>query len=109
MFHVTISKLIAAQLIAALVVISAILAPAAVAQPVESSGIGSKSGIQARTGSGIPPTVESASSGGAASNGFDWGDAAVGAAGMLVALSVGAAGLITIRRSRGRSHPALTG
>jgi hypothetical protein len=100
MSHVTVTKLIAA-----LVVISAIFAPAAIAVPAESF-LGPESGIQSQERSGSPPTAESSVA--VASTGFDWGDAAVGAAGMLVALSVGAAGVLTVRRSRGRTGPLLT-
>jgi hypothetical protein len=101
MSHITIAKLTAA-----LVVISAILAPAAVARPVESA-LGPESGIQSQAGAGSPPAVDSGPT--ATVSGFDWGDAAIGAAGMLVALSVGVAGVTTVRRSRGRTGPVLTG
>jgi hypothetical protein len=104
MSHVTISRLIAA-----LVVISAILVPAASARPIDSP-IGVAQATHAQTRTGIPPAESAPSSGtSAASSGFDWGDAAIGAAGTLIVLSAGAAGVVTFRRSRGRSHTLVTG
>ena len=44
----------------------------------------------------------------ASSSSFDWGDAGIGAAAMLLLVSVGAGGVVAIRRSRGRGQPALT-
>lgn len=103
MSHITISKLVAA-----LLVVSAILAPTAGARYFDEPGT---DGQAAHTGTyaSIPPASEpgpSATS--AASSGFDWGDAAVGAASMLIVLGGGAAGVVTIRRNRERSQTLVT-
>jgi hypothetical protein len=104
MSHITISKLIAA-----LVIVSAILVPAASGQPIDPPSGSVTKATPAQTHTGIPLAGESAPSGtSAASSGFDWGDAAVGGAGMLIVLSAGAAGVVTIRR-RGRSQTLVTG
>ena len=39
----------------------------------------------------------------ARSNGFDWGDAGLGAAGMLTVLGLGTGALVIARRGRGRA------
>ena len=96
MSHATITRTIAALLI-----ISAIFVPAANAQPVDAPGHYVAQSAQAPAPSDPTQTTT-------ASGDFDWGDAAVGAAGMLIVLSVGAAGVATIRRGRGQSHPLLT-
>jgi hypothetical protein len=63
----------------------------------------------ARAETGIPPAAEPASSNASTlSDGFDCGDAAVGGAGMLIVLTVGATAVARIRRTRGRGQPALT-
>jgi hypothetical protein len=103
MSHITISRLIAL-----LVIVSLILVPAASALPIEGGGVSPASHAQKETGN--PLAADSAPSGtSATSSSFDWGDAALGAAGMLVVLSVGASGVVTIRRSRARSHTLVTG
>ena len=89
------------KLIAAIVIVSAILAPSASALYLDEPGSDQPSASQTYV-----PTAEPNSSS-AASSGFDWGDAAVGAAGTLIVLS--AAGVMTIRRSRGRAHTLATG
>ena len=100
MSHITISRLFAL-----LVVVSAILVPAASARPIDSAlGVAPASHVQADTGTPVATSGPSA-----ASSGFDWGDAALGAVGMLVMLSAGATGVVTIRRSRARSHTLVTG
>ena len=104
MSHITFSRLVAL-----LVVVSVTLVPAASAQPIDSF-VGASPASHAQSDTGTPVAIESTSTGtSAASSGFDWGDAALGAAGMLVVLSAGAAGVVTIRRSRGRSDRLVTG
>ena len=104
MSHITISRLFAL-----LVVVSAILVPAASARPID-AGRDVAPASHARADTGIAVATESTFSGpSAASSGFDWGDAALGAVGMLVMLSAGATGVVTIRRSRARSHTLVTG
>jgi hypothetical protein len=114
MSHIPISKLIAA-----LVVVSATLVPTASAQPIDlvpptardtnAVVVPQTNAPQAlprlQSGSEAPAvrTVE------VSSNAFDWGDAAVGAGGMLIVLSAAAAGLVTTRRSRGRGQTLVTG
>ena len=93
-------------LFAALLIVSAILAPAAVARPIDTP-VDRTSGFPSQADPGIPTIVDPSPS--PSSSGFDWGDAAVGAAGMLVTVSLGAAGVTTIRRSRRRTGPVLTG
>lgn len=116
MFHVTITRAITA-----LVIISAILVPAAGAQPIDPPGVGvaaTQPNIVvphgARTVSGFasleaqPTTSHPALSTGARSSDFNWGDAAVGAVGMLFVVSLSAAGVVTMRRSREHGQAALT-
>ena len=99
MSHITLSRLVAL-----LVVVSAILVPAASARPVESF-LGESPASDSQTDIAAPVAIEPKP----ASGGFDWSDAGLGAAGMLVMLSAGAAGVVTVRRSRGRSHNLATG
>jgi hypothetical protein len=95
---------------AALVVISALLVPAASAQPIDPPSVGVAKATPAQTHTAVPLVAESASSdASAASSGFDWGDAAVGAAGMLLMLSAGAAGVVIVRRSRERGQTLVAG
>ncbi len=95
---------------AALVVISALLVPAARAQPIDPPSVGVAKATPAQTHTAVPLVAESASSdASAASSGFDWGDAAVGAAGMLLMLSAGAAGVVIVRRSRERGQTLVAG
>jgi hypothetical protein len=56
-----------------------------------------------------PSNATSAPAASTSSSGFDWGDAGIGAVAMLLFVSVGAGGLLAIRRNRGRGHAALTG
>jgi hypothetical protein len=113
--------------IAATMLAFAILVPGAHARPVDSPGVGTapssapahhqQSGDLplgvARTASGANPAapshVVSASAAPAPPSGFDWGDAGIGAGAALLLVSVGGGTLVAIRRSRGRSQPALTG
>ena len=115
------SRITVPKLIAALVVVSAILAPAASARPVDTpaavdvaqANLGDASrfvppGVE-RTASGANPTAPSdamsASASPLASSGFDWGDAGIGAAGALTLLGLGAGGALVARRT-GRSQTA---
>ena len=92
------SRITICKLIAALVVVSAILAPSAGAQPID-----------LQRDSLVPVAHGKTQTGGQFdSSDFDWGDATVGAAGMLIVLSAGAAGVVTIRRSRGRGQTLAT-
>ena len=88
--HITLSRLVAL-----LVVVSAILVPAASAQPIDSF-LGQSPASDAQTDIGTAVAIQPKS----ASGGFDWSDAGLGAAGMLVVLSAGVAVVVTIRRSR---------
>jgi hypothetical protein len=116
MFHVTITRAITA-----FVIISAILVPAASARPIDPPGVGvatTQPNIVvphgAATASGVtspeaqPTTSHPALSTGARSSGFDWGDAALGAVGMLFVVSLSAVGVVTMRRSREHGQAALT-
>jgi hypothetical protein len=112
--------------IAALMVAYAILVPAAHARPIDPLGVGvGTSSTQGhpnepgalpvgvvRTASGANPAAPSYVAGATASpavpNGFDWGDAGIGAGAALLATSLGAGAVVAIRRNRGRGQPALT-
>lgn len=98
------------KLFATLVVASAILAPAASAMPIDyHPAVGEPQTTRTQPPTTIPLTAGSTPGGtNAATGGFDWGDAALGAGGMLILLSGGAAAVVTIRR-RGRSHTLVTG
>ena len=93
---------------------AAIAAPSASAKPIDyplPAGVYAGSGsINADDSGGsgtggtsvaLTRTVEGPSSG------FDWGDAGLGAAGMLSMIGLGAGAVIIGRRSR-RSHPAIS-
>ena len=82
-------------LIAALAAISAPLAAARfdLNPPASSNQVASPTPTQSSSSS-----ISHTSS--ATSTGFDWGDAALGAAGMLVLLSIGAGGVLVARRGR---------
>jgi len=92
MSHITISKLIAVVF-----VVAAIVAPAASAYPVVEPPSNSQATHQ-QSQSGTPSGSNDASSG------FDWSDAAIGAGAMLIVLGAGGAAVVTVRRSRERSH-----
>jgi hypothetical protein len=93
---------------AALLVAAAISAPAASAHPLDpirpavahdtGTGVG-----DSRIDSSGPPPVQTVAS----SDGFDWGDAGIGAAAMFTLLGVGTGALLVSRRSRER-RPAAT-
>jgi hypothetical protein len=96
---------------AALLVAAAICAPAASARPIDrvlppgaTHDAGSGVADSRIDTSSVPPvqTVE------ASSEGFDWGDAGIGAAGMITLLSLGTGGLLVSRRNRERGRPATT-
>jgi hypothetical protein len=79
--------------------VAAIAAPSAAAQPIEPSlpsgdDHGPMPQVVTRT-----VTVES--------GGFDWGDAGIGAAGMLSVLAVGAGAVVVVRRGQ-RSHATIS-
>jgi hypothetical protein len=111
--------------IATLMVAFAILVPAAHARPVDSPGVGTapSSAQHHQPSSDLPPGVDRTASGAnptapsnatnspassTSSSDFDWGDAGIGAAAMLLLVSVGAGGVLAIRRSRGSGRPVLT-
>jgi hypothetical protein len=104
MSHFTISRAVSA-----LLVVSAIVVPAANARPIDAPGASVPLTSQTQ-GYSTPASPVESTSGGANTDtgGFDWGDAAIGAAGALIVLSMGAAGVATIRRSRGHRHRVLT-
>jgi hypothetical protein len=67
-----------------------------------------------RTASGANPVAQSQPVGNSpsvalASSGFQWSDAGIGAAAMLGFLSIGAAAVLVVRRSRDRGQPAPIG
>jgi|SRR5215207_903941 len=127
-------RLMTQRTIAAVMVASAILVPAASAQasagPALSVVPPKAQATQApetqaaqqprtvplgveRTASGANPAAQSAatsapSSASASSGGFDWGDAGIGAAAMLIFVSLGAGTVVALRRTRDRGQPALT-
>lgn len=93
---------------AAVLVTAAVFAPAAGARPIDRAlppGTTHDAGGAVRIDtSSVPPvqTVETSS------KGFDWGDAGIGAAGMLTLMSLGTGGLLVSRRHRERGRPATT-
>jgi hypothetical protein len=87
------------RILAALLVVAAIAAPAASARPIDRVlPPGTTHGVDSRNDSFSPPppaqTVE------VSSDGFDWGDAGIGAAAVFTLLSLGTGALIVGRRSR---------
>ena len=102
------NKITRTTAVAAVLAAVAIAAPSAVAQPVDpplpagiNAGLGPSSGLAAiaRPADDLPVAAPADSSGG-----FDWGDASIGAAGMLSLLGLGAGSVVLIRRS---GHTAL--
>jgi hypothetical protein len=90
------------NLVAALLVVSAISATTAAAQPIDYAPAGTHvaaSGAQA-------PRLVTVSRVDPSSGGFDWGDAGIGAAAMLTLMGLGTGALVLSRRSRGPSEPA---
>jgi len=101
----------------ATVILSALLAPVAVAQPVDPPIPGATSAPHVPAGSALPaglrgvpvatrgpetaPATVAVTPG---DEGFQWGDAALGAAAMLAGLSIGAALLLGARRDRRRDR-----
>ena len=98
---------------AALLVATAICAPAASARPIDRvlpPGTTQKAGdgvrvADSRIDTSSVPSVQTVET---SSEGFDWGDAGIGAAGMLTLLSLGTGGLLVSRRHRERGRPATT-
>ena len=93
---------------AAVLAAAAIAPPSAAAKPVDpalpagiNAGLGPSSGLEtiARPADGSSVAAPADSSGG-----FDWGDAGIGAAGMLSLVGLGAGSVVLIRRS---GHTAL--
>jgi hypothetical protein len=82
--------------VAASVAALAIVAPAASARPIDSDRYGSSSASQpARVTVVRTPTEQ----------GLDWGDAGLGAAGMLALVLVGVGGAQALRAAPGRRRP----
>jgi hypothetical protein len=94
----------------ALMICAAIVAPTAVAQPIDAPlpGVQSTAGqpqhsnqySSFETSEPVADTVQ------ASDSGFDWGDAGIGAAVIVGLLSAGAGAVLVGRRSRGRGRPA---
>lgn len=98
------------RMLTALLVVAAIAAPAASAHPIDRTlppgtvhGIVNQGTHSQPPSSSTPPvrTVE------ASSDGFNWGDAGIGAAVMFTLLSLGTGSLLAARRGRER-RPAAT-
>lgn len=95
---------------AALLVAAAICAPAASARPIDRvlpPGTTHDAGggvANSRIDTSSVPSVQTVET---SSKGFDWGDAGIGAAGMLTLLSLGTGSVLVGRRSRER-RPAAT-
>jgi len=88
------------KVIAVLIVIAALAAPTASAMPVDPPGI--EHSTFTSNGAATQLDLESlADHRGVGSDEFDWGDAAVGAAGVLIVLGAGAAAVAAVRRGRG--------
>lgn len=99
MHTTTTTRTAAAMLVAAALAAPTSASAATAEQFLPSSVNGQSSGAG---GAGVPQTraIELPSSG------FDWGDAGLGAAGMLSLLGLGGGAVVISRRSR-RSHPAI--
>ena len=91
MLEVTKTRTAVAMLVAA-----AVAAPTALAAPIDAVGPG-------QTHAGVGPAPEAAVTRTAAprASGFDWGDAGLGAAGMLSLLGLGTGAVVIGRRGRG--------
>ena len=89
--EVTKTRIAVAALVAA-----AIAAPSASARPSDSAVPARASAATAAPDNPTPPVA-------ARSNGFDWGDAGLGAAGALSVLGLGTGALVIARRGRGRA------
>jgi hypothetical protein len=115
-------RLTTQRTIAAVMIASAILVPAASAQASDGPVFGNpRPTAQApeppravslaveRTAGGVNAATQSLpTSASTPSGGFAWGDAGVGAAAMLILVSLGAGAVVALRRIRGRRQPALT-
>ena len=113
-------RFIKSKVIAALIVVSAALVPVAQAMPIDpptasktvvSAPVVSPQ-VQHELGSSLTTDASAGVRGGApssgtSSDGFSWGDAAVGAAGMLALIGLGTGAALGLGRSRARrSRPA---
>jgi hypothetical protein len=86
------------RILAALLVVAAISAPAASARPIDRVlPPGTAHGVDSRNDSFSPPPAQTVE---VSSDGFDWGDAGIGAAAVFTLLSFGTGALIVSRRSR---------
>ena len=96
---------------AALLVAAAICAPAASARPIDRvlpPGTTHDAGgavADSRIDTSSVPSVQTVET---SSEGFDWGDAGIGAAGMITLLSLGTGGLLVSRRNRERGRATTT-
>jgi hypothetical protein len=96
--------------LAALLVVAAITAPAASARPIDrilppgTTHETVRGGAQSQVGSSSVPAVQTVET---SSDGFNWGDAGIGAAAVFTLLSLGTGALLVGRRSRDR-RPAAT-
>jgi hypothetical protein len=100
-FNHTIKSLVA------LLAISAVLVPAAGAQPIDPPSVGVPAAIDSHPNAANPSPTTSPRAGTDPATGFDWGAAAVGAAGTVLVMGL-AVGTVAILR-RDRSHPLLNG
>jgi hypothetical protein len=102
--------------VAGILVIAAISTPTASARPIDlapaSAGDVSGAVVDYSRADGPSPrpvsVVAPASGGASSSNGFDWGDAAIGAGSMLALLGLGTGAALVARRGRERGQPATT-
>jgi hypothetical protein len=94
------------RILAALLVVSAIAAPAASARPIDPVRPEIAAGVTTTKVIDGPSTLPDQTVR-TSSDGFDWGDAGIGAAVMFTLLSLGPGSLLVARRSRER-RPAAT-
>jgi hypothetical protein len=98
------------RMLAALLVVAAITAPAASARPIDrvlppgTTHETVSGGAQSHVGNSSGPAVQTVET---SSDGFNWGDAGIGAAAVFTLLSLGTGALLVGRRSRER-RPAAT-
>jgi uncharacterized iron-regulated membrane protein len=98
------SRVIYSRTIVALMVGAAIATPVASARPIDPPTSASAD----RTSPTEVPSSPSTGTLSGSSSSFDWGDAAIGAAGMLTLLSLATGAATVARRRRGHGHPATT-
>jgi hypothetical protein len=97
------------KMLAAMLVVAAIAAPAASARPIDpvQPSVTAHVKVSREVPSQISSTVPAVQTVESSSDGFNWGDAGIGAAAMFTLLGLGTGSLLVARRARER-RPAAT-